>query len=222
MPLPWQRLWEERNTITCLTRFPLLHIRSTLSTFAMAPQGGSKSGKATKGSDLRMFFGSGGSQPKAIPRTASSQVRSTIFSDKRALLTTESSQILVHRKRLRVSSVLPTHCAVNLSKSFGKVAISMFFRLPHDDLLTPNSRVNPTPNTSRRYGLNGWENSRPINIFESQEVTLVLDSDDEPTSERQSHQRRFCQTTKVRGRPLVLILCLIPRARQLPAKYPRQ
>jgi len=37
---------------------------------------GSKSGKAAKGADLRMFFGPAGGLPKAVPRLGSSQVRS--------------------------------------------------------------------------------------------------------------------------------------------------
>lgn len=82
----------------------------------------------------------------------------TIFSGKCASLSTESRQIPVHRKRLRVSTVFTTYCAVNLSLTFFvKVAISMLLQLLYmmNCLLTPNSRANPTPNTSRRYGLDG-------------------------------------------------------------------
>src|SRR5258707_14602794 len=81
-------------------------------------------------------------------------------------------------------------------------------------LLTPNSRANPTPNTSRRYGLDGWAGNS-INIFESQEVTLVLDSDDEPLQKTKPSKKILSEdegTSKTFGTCLRLIFC----ARQLP------
>lgn len=85
---------------------PQLTLHSPLqsSLLLIMPQpAGSKTGKAAK--DLRTFFGASGSQPKAAPRTITSQVRFANFSKERVSLSTKSSQflpksLLVYRARL--------------------------------------------------------------------------------------------------------------------------
>ena len=49
---------------------------------------------------------------------------------------------------------------------------------PLHDGLTQNPRTNPTPNKLHRYGLSDLA-ANLVNVFESQEVTIVLDSDDD-------------------------------------------
>ena len=54
--------------------------------------------------------------------------------------------------------------------------------------LTRNTRTNSTPNTLRRYGLSDLAGNL-VNVFESQEVTIVLDSDDEAPQKTKQAQK---------------------------------
>jgi len=87
-------------------------------------------------------------------------------------------------------------------------------------LLTPNSRASPTPNTSRRYGLDGWAGNS-INIFESQEVTLVLDSDDEPPQKTKPSKNVVSEDEGTLNTFGACFVSYTPR-QTTPPKYPRQ